>query len=96
MATIAEQIEAKKQELVQLKVRQQKMEAIKRAEEKKALRRDDTRRKILIGAAFMARHGVQSDALRDLMAPTLARDDDRALFGLAPVAQHPDPEKRAA
>lgn len=51
-------------------------------------RKDDTRRKILAGAMILER--AEKDAafkieLDALLARFLLRDDDRALFGLAPL-----------
>jgi hypothetical protein len=71
-------------------------------------RKDDTRRKILAGAAVLDR--AEKDAaskgeLHRLLAGFLVRDDDRALFGLAPlpggagansVAPATEPDNRAA
>lgn len=51
-------------------------------------RKNDTRRKILAGAAVLDR-GEKDDAAREvlleLLAGFLVRTDDRALFGLAPL-----------
>lgn len=56
-------------------------------------RKQETRRKILIGAAVLqhmhdADAALTKSALLALLSRTLTRDDDRALFGLAPTADH--------
>ncbi|OYV39706.1 MAG: mobilization protein, partial [Thiomonas sp. 20-64-5] len=63
----------------------QQIEARMRAAESKAKRAQDTRRKILVGAAILAkveRGEWPRDKLLAMMEATLTRDDDRALFGL--------------
>jgi hypothetical protein len=58
------------------------------ARENKKKRRDDTRRKILVGAAVLdeAETNVSyKNALYDLLARFLSRTDDRALFGFPPL-----------
>ena len=59
-----------------------------KAREQKRTSRDDTRRKVLVGALILGR--VESDLMSNeqLMAdldPFLTRDNDRALFGLLPL-----------
>ena len=74
---------------------QQEMEKIRRkmAQEKKRLsdqaRKEDTRRKILAGAVLL--EAAKTDAqlqgtIETLLKAKLTRDDDRALFGLPPLA----------
>ena len=88
MATIDETIKAIETKLKQAKAKKQKMEAMKRASETKAQRSQDTRKKILLGAFFLEKMEKNADykvkALQQL-DEYLKRDDDRALFGLAPV-----------
>lgn len=51
-------------------------------------RKDDTRRKILAGAAVLDRAAKDTafkDAIQALLAAFLVRADDRALFGLEPI-----------
>jgi len=50
--------------------------------------KDDTRRKILIGATVLARierHELDHEELQAWLGAHLTRDDDRALFDLPPV-----------
>ena len=78
------ELEAK---LKQLKVRQQRIDARARALASSRARKDDTRRKILIGAMLQARvdaHQLDHAELEAWLDAYLTRDDDRALFGLNP------------
>lgn len=88
MATIEEKIKALETKLKQEKAKKQKMEAMKRAAETKAQRASDTRKKILLGAFLMDRMEKNQDYASKVMQGVeafLKRDDDRALFGLAPL-----------
>ena len=92
MATIDERIATLEAKLKQEKARKQLIEARKRAAESKLKRSQDTRRKILVGAAILAK--VERDEwpeakLLALLDATLTRSDDRALFGL-PLRTEPD------
>lgn len=83
--TIDERIAALEARLKQEKAMKQKIEARKRAAESKIKRSHDTRRKILIGAAILAkieRGEWPQDKLREMLDSTLTRPDDRALFNL--------------
>ena len=85
MATIDERIATLEAKLKQEKARKQLIEARKRAAESKLKRSQDTRRKILVGAAILAK--VERDEwpeakLLALLDTTLTRSDDRVLFGL--------------
>ena len=95
MATIEERIAALEAKLKQEKAKKQQLEARKRAAESKAKRGQDTRRKILVGAAILAkveRGEWPQDKLLALMDVSLARPDDRALFDLPAVQpQQPEP-----
>jgi hypothetical protein len=87
MPKLTDRISELETKLKQLKVRQQRIDARARALVSRRARKDDTRRKILIGATILAR--VDRDELdhADLQAwldAHLTRDDDRALFDLAP------------
>ena len=85
METIDNRIEATELRLKKLRAQKQQLEARKRAEESKRKRSDDTRRKILVGAAILAKveRGEWPQArLLEMMSKTLTRQDDRALFGL--------------
>lgn len=55
-------------------------------------RKDDTRRKILAGAAVLDKAGkdpAYDTELRDLLTQFLTRNDDRALFGLPHLPEAP-------
>ena len=87
MPKLDERISALELKLKQLKVRQQRIDARARALTNRRERKDETRRKILIGATVQAR--VERDELdhAELEAwldAHLTREDDRALFGLPP------------
>lgn len=99
MATIEEQIEATRKRLEQLKAQKQKVEAVKRAKEAKRTRAEDTRRKVLIGAAVLAKPNMGEEQIKSLVSPFLKRDDERALFGLQPLPKavsQPQPAQVAA
>jgi hypothetical protein len=85
MDTIESRIEAAKKKLKQLTNQKQQVEARKRTEELKRKRTDDTRRKILVGAAILAkveRGEWPETRLLDMMDKVLTRPDERALFAL--------------
>jgi hypothetical protein len=87
MASITTRIDALEQRLKQLKVKQQRIEARRRSLESRRARRDDLRRKILVGAIVLAKveqGGFQQSTLREWLDAALTRADDRALFGLTP------------
>jgi hypothetical protein len=78
-------LEAKRIKLEQLKVRQQRLENRIRYVQSRQARRDDTRRKILIGAVILAkveRGEFDEKKLRAMLSSVLTRKDDRELFGL--------------
>jgi len=82
---ISERIETLEGRLRQLKAKQQRIEARQRSLASRRSRRDDTRRKVLVGAIVLARvdQGVlQESMLRGWLDGALTRQDDRALFGL--------------
>ena len=84
---LGERIESLEAKLKALKVRQQRIEARARALSQSRARKDDTRRKILIGATVLARIESQQLDHAELQAwlnAHLTRDDDRALFELPP------------
>ena len=85
MASIDERIAALEAKLKQEKARKAKILARQRAAQAKLTRQQDTRRKILVGAAILAkveRGEWPKDKLLAMMDATLTRADDRALFGL--------------
>ena len=78
-------IEAKRVKLEQLKVRQLRLENRLQFLAGKQARRDETRRKILIGATILAkieRGEFAREKLDAMLDEALTRKDDRALFGL--------------
>jgi hypothetical protein len=82
---ITERIESLEERVKQLKAKQQRIEARRWSLESRRTRRDDTRRKILVGAIVLAKveQGViQESVLRGWLEGALTRADDRALFGL--------------
>jgi len=92
MATIEERIAALEARLKQEKARKQQIDARRRAAESRAKRSQDTRRKILVGAAILARveRGEwPRDKLLALLDASLTRADDRALFDLPAVQPQP-------
>jgi len=80
-----ERISSLEQRLKQLKTQQQRVEQRRRTFESRQARKEDTRRKILVGALVLARvqQGRFSEGeLRGWLDEALTRADDRALFGL--------------
>lgn len=75
------------EKLKQAKALKQKVEARNKAAESKQKRVADTRRKILVGAAILAkveRGEWPKDKMLEMMNQQLTRTDDRALFNLTP------------
>ena len=86
MPKLDQQIETLQEKLKQLKTRQQAIENRKRAISSKRERKQDTRRKILVGAIVLAKveqKVMDEKLLRKWLDEALTRDDDRALFDLA-------------
>ena len=87
VAKIEDKIQTLEERLKQLKAKQQRVAARKRTLESRRTRRDDTRRKILVGAIVLAKvdQGViEEGQLRSWLEGALTRPDDRKLFGLPP------------
>jgi len=85
MPKLDERISSLETKLKQLKVRQQRIDARARALASRRARKDDTRRKILIGATVLAlvdRDELDHDTLQAWLDAHLTRADDRALFEL--------------
>lgn len=85
MAAIENTIASLEAKLKQAKAKKQQIEARKRALETKEERAKDTRRKILVGAAILAkvdRGEWPKDKLLNMLDSSLTRLDDRALFDL--------------
>jgi hypothetical protein len=73
------------EKLRQLKVREQAAEARRRSLESRRKRKDDTRRKILVGAIVLAKveqGEFPQERLQSWLEAALVRDDDRGLFGM--------------
>ncbi len=95
MATIEERIATLEQKLKQERAKKHQIEARKRAAESKAKRSIDTRRKILVGAAILAkveRGEWPQDKLLAMLDASLTRADDRALFDLPEILQQTQKE----
>jgi hypothetical protein len=78
IATLEEQIQA-------LKMRQRRVDARRRTVDSQRERREDTRRKILVGALVLTqveRGDYPKDKLLKALDQYLTRPDDKALFGL--------------
>ncbi|MGC9164080.1 MAG: hypothetical protein ACP5F9_11115, partial [Thiomonas sp.] len=89
---IDEHIAALETKLKQARALKQKLEAQKRAIERKKKRREDTRRKVLVGACVL--RSIESgewpqEKLQELLDKSLSRNDDRALFDLPPLPPKP-------
>ncbi len=92
MPKLDEQISTLQQRLTQLKLRQQRIDARKRALETQRERKLETRRKILLGALVLSKlEAGQMDArqLREWLDQALNRAEDRALFDLPPLDADP-------
>lgn len=91
-AKIDEKILTLEERLKQLKAKQQRVAARKRTLESRRTRRDDTRRKILVGAIVLAKveQGVIKESqLQGWLDGALTRPEDRALFCLEPHGPAP-------
>jgi hypothetical protein len=89
-AKLDERIQGLEEKLEQLKARQARVEARKRALASRRARKDDTRRKILAGAIVLAKvEAGELDAkrFRQWLDQAITRADDRALFELPSTAK---------
>ena len=87
MANISGQIDALEQRLKQLKAKQQQSEARRRSIESRRAKRDELRRKILVGGVVLAKveqGGFQRATLDEWLDAALTRAEDRKVVGLAP------------
>lgn len=87
MAKVSERdrIAALEAKLKQLKVVQQRKEARARSVETRRSRREELRRKILVGAIVLAKvedGEIEEKTLKAWLDPALEKAEDRALFGL--------------
>ena len=81
-----ERISSLEQRLGQLRAQRQRDDQRKRTFESRKARKEDTRRKILIGALVLARvqqGRFSEEELKSWLDEALTRADDRALFGLS-------------
>ena len=79
------QIQRLEERLRQLRVRKQRGDARRRALEAKRSRREETRRRILVGAVVLMQveqGALGADVLRQWLESALTRVDERELFGL--------------
>lgn len=88
--TLEKKIEAQLEKLKQLKARKQAIEAREKSKQKEQERKDDTRRKILLGSYLIkkmqANEANKEKILADLQE-YLKEDRDRKLFNL-PVSEN--------
>jgi hypothetical protein len=80
-----ERIAALEAKLKQLKVRQQRKEARVRAIEGRRSRREEMRRKFLVGAVILAKvedGSLEEGVLKGWLQPAISNPEDRALLGL--------------
>ncbi len=87
MVDLNERISTLEDRLKQLKAKQHQIDTRRRTQESRKTRKDDTRRKILVGAVVLAkvdRGDLSGTQLRQWMSESLTRPDDRALFNLPP------------
>lgn len=81
---ISNRIDALEQRLKQLRAQQQRHDARRRSIENRRTRRDDLRRKVLVGAVVLERvqNGLLEElALKSWLDPAITRIEDRELFG---------------
>lgn len=87
MPKLDDQISTLQERLKQLKLRQQRLDARKRAIETMRERKAETRRQFVVGSVILAkvREGTLDPAqLKAWLDEALTRSEDRALFQLAP------------
>jgi hypothetical protein len=87
-----EQISVLQDRLTQLKLRQQRVDARKRAIEAQRERKVETRRNVLVGALVLTKvrdGAMDPNLLRSWLEAALSRPGDRALFDLPPLEQPP-------
>jgi hypothetical protein len=80
-----ERIAALEAKLKQLKVQQQRKEAKARAVEGRRTRREEMRRKFLVGAVILAKveaGEIEESTLKQWLHPAVTKPEDRALFEL--------------
>jgi hypothetical protein len=85
MPKLDDQISTLQEKLTQLKLRQQRLDARKRAVDALRERKAATRRKILVGGIILAKvqqGEIDNEQFHGWLDQALTRADDRALFGL--------------
>jgi hypothetical protein len=90
LAKLDEQISVLQDRLAQLKLRQQRIDARKRAIEAQRERKADLRRQVLVGTLVLSkmREGeLDPTLLHGWLDSSLTRNQDRALFDLPPLAK---------
>ncbi len=90
MPMLDDKIARLEERLRRLKSRHVRVEARRRTLESRRSRREDTRRKILVGAIVLAKvdQGLfEESALREWLDGALTRKEDRELFGLETAAK---------
>jgi hypothetical protein len=86
MPKLDDQISTLQEKLNQLKLRQQRQDARKRASDALRERKANTRRKILVGGVVLAKvqqGEIDKELFRSWLDQALTHADDRALFDLA-------------
>ena len=86
--TLEKKIEAQLEKLKQLKARKQAIEAREKSKQKEQERKDDTRRKILLGSYLIKKmqdNPVNKDKILAELNDYLTEDRDRQLFGLSKI-----------
>lgn len=81
---LAQKIAAKEKQLAELKAKKKQLEARARSRESAQARKNEARRKILVGAMVLneAERNHSLDELTARLDAFLTRDDERSLFGL--------------
>lgn len=85
---INEQIEDVKKRLKALNAKKQKMQAAERHKTREQKRKEDTRRKILLGAFYLQRmesNEIDKEKILKSLDGFLTENRDRVLFGLPPL-----------
>jgi hypothetical protein len=87
---LADQIQKQTEKLNALKARKQAIVARAKTLDSKKTRAEDTRKKVLIGAAVLAQIENNPEAqerTKQMMDKFLIRNNDRKLFELSPISQ---------
>jgi hypothetical protein len=90
MPKLDDQISTLQERLKLLKLRQQRLDARKRAIETQRERKHETRRQFLVGGIVLNRvrqGSIDNEQFRNWLNEDLSRAEDRALFELGPKAE---------